>query len=569
MLNSRKPEADQQRQSARVRRHLAADRHRDGVRRPAPRDEAAAAAASPGAAARRGATPASSRSDGQRRYRIRSLVPTLRKSASAPRQIGGERRRRHLDHRADRHRRDVDAGVAQRSAAASIGGAGAAQFARRRSRTGTGCAAGRAPAARSSARICVREARDGDAEAQPAAMRGTRDGGRPASGSSPTSKVRMVTAPGVARSACAGRSRTALFVAARGRPAREQVLRSEQADALGAAREDVAQLVGPARGWRRGGSRRRRACEPAGERAGDAAARDGVGAARPLRRRQSARPASDRRRLAGRAVERPMAPAGMRRGRLVQADDRRAPERARQDRRVVGRGCRRRSRAADARPVQLRGERRRELVGDEDARPSSSAQHEVAQRRRRRAGCMRRRPTTSATSPCARAGTGRSAARSTAELVERARSAHSALTRSSRMISPRAVEQQRVVEHQQLRVEQRGDARRRRVARARAGSPRAARASARGLGQALTLALDAARRGTRIADTCRALRDDHGAARPRCPGETPMPFRRSCVLAESASTSAHSASTASRLVGAVGAYRDASCRAPRPAAAGP
>ena len=92
-------------------------------------------------------------------------------------------------------------------------------------------------------------------------------------------------------------------------------------------------------------------------------------------------------------------------GRVVQPDDRRHLERAREDRGVVACGCRHPSRSRAPGPVDLRRHRRRELVGDQDERALDvleqvlrpralpQVQAEAADRRPRRR-------------PSARAGTG-------------------------------------------------------------------------------------------------------------------------------------------------------------------
>ena len=78
--------------------------------------------------------------------------------------------------------------------------------------------------------------------------------------------------------------------------------------------------------------------------------------------------------LAGRAVEDDRRAGGDPRRRVVQADDGRHLQRARQDRGVIRAAAGVDREALDARPVELRGQRRRELVGDEDRRAVELAQ---------------------------------------------------------------------------------------------------------------------------------------------------------------------------------------------------
>ena len=223
-------------------------------------------------------------------------------------------------------------------------------------------------------------------------------------------------------------------------------------------------------------------------------------------------------------------------------------ERPRQDGRVVRPAAGVGGEPAHLGPVDLRGHRRRQLVG----RPARTVRRAPRSRSRGVATpCrrfMRSRPTTSATSPFRSRRYGSATSSNTALSSSKACcTAHSAFTRcvADELCGPG--EQHRVVQHQQLRVEQRrqlaaaGLATRSRDARCSC-SPRALA----GRLQPVHLLLDPRGRHPVRAAPARA-----GSARPRAPtttpGDTPIPVSRSIAVSSPKpdATSAASASTAS------------------------
>ena len=160
--------------------------------------------------------------------------------------------------------------------------------------------------------------------------------------------------------------------------------------------------------------------------------------------------------LARRAVDHDQLPGLDELAGVVQADDRRHVERSRQDGGVVRAAAGVGGEAADLGPVDLRRERRRQLVGDRAPTTRRARAADRAAWPRPAAGSSCSRPTRSATSPLRSRRYGSATSSNTAlNSWNTCCTAHSALTRCSRTMSAARGTQHRIVEHQQLGVEER------------------------------------------------------------------------------------------------------------------
>ena len=177
-------------------------------------------------------------------------------------------------------------------------------------------------------------------------------------------------------------------------------------------------------------------------------------------------------------------------------------------------GCRRRSRSRGpassrpARPPTASARRRSSTHGASSSRSRSRAATLPWRR------FMRSRPTTSATSPLRSRRYGSSTSSNTRSISSNACcTAHSALTRSSRTSGRRAADQHRVVEHQQLRVEERREVRAGPSRCARGCRSSCSRDRSRGSLEPRDLALDPLGRDRKRGRPAPRCDEQHGASR--------------------------------------------------------
>ena len=523
-------EADQQRQQRRDRRP-SRRRRPPGSDGGAPRaPPSGSSGGSPGAAARRAATPGRRCDRPPGRYWIRSLVPMLKKSASAA--------SRSAVSAADGTSIMTPigtSGTANAARAQRVGGPRARRLRAARSSftpdtNGNMIRSGPWRAARSSARSCAWKI---SSSARLSRMPRSPSGAR--APSTPACSIRQLRFADVERphghAAAAGALDQPPVGGDTATPRRARPVRRRRAGTpTGTARCPRRRARAPAphrpalRCWPRAGWRRRPAVTAGSAPVLVERLLVGLAAAAPggdLRQRLLVGIDDD---LAGRAVDGDVRARRDHRAGVVQAGNGRNVQRSRQDGGVIGPAAGVGDERREHRPVQLRDHRRRDFVGDQHHRSVEALERDRPDRRPRAGSCRagrrrRRRP------PCARAGRRPRRGRRTAEICSQ-RALQRRLGVQPLVADDRrgALDQHRVVEHQQLRVEQVGV-----VGAGRVGDPRLdvldllARSRPRLL-QPLELARRPAPSGTRKRSS-RVLRFSTSARPMPMPGETPSPFR--------------------------------------------